>query len=367
MSNDLAADLDGILARTGNAWHELRDSRVFITGGTGFLGCWLLESFLWANDSLGLNARATVLTRNPELFQAKAPHLCSNPAVTLHRGDVRSFDYPSGTFSHVVHAACDASAQLNERDPALMLDTVVTGTRRVLQFAKQSGTQKLLLTSSGVVYGPPPDEMTHVPESYLGGPDVTTSRSAYAEGKRMAELLSCIASSNSGLEVKIARCFAFVGPFMRFDAHFAIGNFIRDGVQQKSIEVKGDGTAVRSYLYAADLMVWLWTILFRGKLCRAYNVGSEEAITIGELAQMVAGLSSPKLPVTIQRQPGASRRRDVYVPLTARAREELGLSHQISLADAIRKTQLWLCSRSGTSTQPPGRDRAHLPGKITRD
>ena len=147
--NPLSADLDRVLLRTRPLWEELRGRRLFVTGGTGFFGCWLLESFAWANQELALGAEMVVLTRNLERFQKKAPHLAARPDIKFHIGDARDFNFPAGPFSHVLHAATDSVTKPGEDDPALMFDTIVTGSRRVLEFAAQSGAKKFLLTSSG--------------------------------------------------------------------------------------------------------------------------------------------------------------------------------------------------------------------------
>jgi len=345
MADPLAADLEHVLAHTRELWEELRGQRLFITGGTGFFGCWLLESFAWANDRLGLGASALVLSRDPGAFARKAPHLAAHPAIQFHVGDVRSFESPAGGFSHIIHAATEASAKLNEEDPLRMLDTIVQGTRRALDFARHCGASRFLLTSSGAVYGRQPPNLTHIPEDYVGGPDPTDPRSAYGEGKRVAEMLCTLYARQHGLQAKIARCFAFVGPYLPLDAHFAIGNFIRDGLQGGPIQVKGDGTPYRSYLYAADLAIWLWTILFRGESCRPYNVGSGEAITIGELAKMVAQDFGPEVGVRVAKEavPGQSPER--YVPSVERAATELRLLPIIPLPEAIRRTSQWHRSR----------------------
>ncbi len=187
--------------------------------------------------------------------------------------------FPQGQFSHVIHAATEASAKLNGDAPLVMFDTIVDGTRRVLQFSLSHSVGRFLFVSSGAVYGNQPSHLTHISESFAGGPDPLDRASAYAEGKRAAELL-CAVTASPSLETTVARCFAFVGPYMQLDAHFAIGNFIADALGGGPVHVKGDGSPFRSYLYASDLAVWLWTMLFKGRSGRAYNVGSEDALSI---------------------------------------------------------------------------------------
>lgn len=340
MANILMNDLKGILEQTAPLWEQLRGRRLFLTGGTGFFGSWLLESFLHINRALGLNASVVVLTRDAAAFRAKLPHLALDSAVSFHTGEIRTFVFPSGQFSHIIHAATPASAVLNADNPLTMLDTIIEGTRRVLEFSASCGARRFLLTSSGAVYGKQPSNLPHIKETWTCTPNTMSPDSAYAEGKRVAELLCAIYARQYGLETMIARCFAFVGPYLPLDAHFAAGNFVRDQLAGGPINVQGDGTTVRSYLYAADLMTWLWTILFRGEPCHPYNVGSDEAISIKDLAHTVADLvPGTRVQVAQEAAPGADA--DRYVPCVNRAKTELNLAQTVSLRDALARTSEW--------------------------
>jgi nucleoside-diphosphate-sugar epimerase len=353
-TNRLADDLDNILERTEPLWQELRGQRILITGATGFFGCWLMESFAWANQRLNLNAHAVGLSRHPGVLTQKAPHLAQDPAISLHAADVRHGDFPQGTFSHVIHAATEASAKLNNEAPLVMFDTIVDGTRRALQFSIASSVTNFLLISSGAVYGTQPPELTHMSESFAGGPDPLDRASAYAEGKRSAEML-CMLAASPRLATTVARCFAFVGPYMQLDAHFAIGNFISDAMSGGPIRVNGDGSPFRSYLYASDLMVWLWTVLFKGQSGRAYNVGSEDALNIATLANEVAAALPQRVGISLAAAPTAGDPVHRYVPCTARARGELGLRAEVPLREAICRTHAWFAGNTFSgkvSSQP---------------
>jgi nucleoside-diphosphate-sugar epimerase len=343
-------DLTLILAKTRDLWHEMREQQIFITGGTGFFGCWLVESFAYINRMERLGAHATILTRDQAEFARNCPHLAADPAITLLAGDVRSFTFPDGQFKYVIHAATESgakqvasSAKQIAESPLEMLATILQGTERTLKFAASHGTRKFLFTSSGAVYGR--QRVSHVAEDDRGGPDPVDPSSAYAEGKRAAELMCSLYAQHTEVECKIARCFAFVGPHLPLDAHFAIGNFIRDTMRGGPIEIRGDGSPKRSYLYAADLAIWLWTLLFQGPSMQAFNVGSEDAISIRDLAQAVVAELDPRVKVNVAKDPTEGAEVQQYVPSTLRAREQLGLAQHVELSDAIRRTAAWYRSK----------------------
>jgi nucleoside-diphosphate-sugar epimerase len=345
-------DLEHVLAHTRGLWEGLRGGRLFITGGTGFFGMWLVESFLWANERLALDAQAVVLSRDPRAFCRKMPHLAAQPALTFHQGDVCAFDFPPGRFSHVIHAATVTSAELEE-NPLSMFDVWFSGTRRTLEFARHCGACRFLFPSSGAVYGRQPPELSHMGEDYPAAPDTMDPGTVLGQAKRLAEHLCVLYAKQYGLEVKVARCFAFVGPYLSRESHFAVSSFLGDGMRGGPIRIRGDGTPYRSYLYAADLAVWLWTILIRGAAGRAYNVGSEEALTIAELAAAVAAALEPHPAVQIARQSTPDRPAERYVPSTRRAAAELDLRQHFGLAESIARTVEWTCLQKQRGPKPP--------------
>jgi nucleoside-diphosphate-sugar epimerase len=331
-------DLDHVLEHTQGLWHELRGGRLLVTGGTGFFGRWMLESFLRANDELSLGAEAIVLTRDPRGFADAAPHVAGHAAIALQAGDVKSFDCPPPDCTHVLHMATETGPTASA---TASFQTAVEGTKRVLDFAARRGVRKLLLTSSGAVYGPQPPDCEHLSEEYVGAPRPEDVSAGYAHGKRAAEFLCATVAAQTELQAKIARCFAFVGPLLPLDASYAIGNFIRDALYRDRIEVTGDGTPRRSYLYAADLAVWLWTVLFRGESGRPYNVGSEADLSISELARLVAEVLRRDIPVHIAEPAATGALPARYVPATARAARELDLHQRVDIDDAVRRTAQW--------------------------
>ncbi len=341
MQYSLSQDLDHILTHTEELWVSSRGERFFLTGGTGFVGSWLVESLLWANKRLNLKISATLLTRDRERFCARHPHLAGDPALNLYRGDCTAFDYPAGSFPFIVHAASGRYAASTQEQPASAFSTDVAAIEHMLEFAHLRQTKRFLFTSSGAVYGKQPPQLTHVPEDYVGAPLPTDSDAAYAHAKRTAEFLCCCYSRSYRFDVMIARLFAFTGPYLPLDENFAVGNFIADVLAGGPVRITGNGKPYRAYLYAADLAIWLWTILFRGKPAFPYNVGSPDELTIAELARVVVAHSVPGTEIHIAGKPKPGAPSERYVPSITQAAEDLGLKVWIPLEEGIRRMWLW--------------------------
>ena len=297
--------------------------RLFITGGTGFFGKSMLDYRMRHPEWPWAQAEWVILSRDPERFAASFPRLANQPGISFVAGDVRDFAFPEGQFDAIIHAATSAVTTLSDAE---MTSVILDGARHVADFAKAAGCGKILFTSSGAVYGPrivPADE-----------DDVCAPATAYGKGKLAAEKLL----ADAGLDVKIARCFAFTGPHLNRGIHFAIGNFIQNCLDGKPIVINGDGTPLRSYLYADDLVEWLFAILERGESGRPYNVGSDRAVSIRELAEIVRYVLGSDSEIVVKGIADLSAKPSVYVPDINRAKTELGLSVTVQLEEAIRRT-----------------------------
>ena len=297
--------------------------KIFLTGGTGFFGKSILDMLL---TGFKKDTEFVILSRDPKKFLSAFPEYTFLKNVRFVSGDVRDFIFPEEDFDGIIHAATPAVTTL---PPGEMRSIIIDGTKHVLDFARPCGAKRLLFTSSGAVYGPQKPEVLNVPESYPCFP-----ATEYGIAKLEAEQM-CL---SSGISTGIARCFAFVGPRLNLDIHFAIGNFIRNGLDGKEIIIQGDGTPLRSYLYADDLIEWLFAIYDCPKDGAIFNVGSPEGLSISELAHLVAAHFVPPPQVQILKTPVPGKLPVPYVPDVSRIRTELGVYMKNDLNSSIART-----------------------------
>jgi nucleoside-diphosphate-sugar epimerase len=325
----------------------LRGRRLLLTGGTGFIGTWLLEHLAYLNERWAEPCRVYIPTRHPEAFAARAPHLWRRAEFTFIAGDVQAFPLPEAPCDHIIHAAGSASPHLKARQPVEVGETIVAGTRRLLEVAHEWRVRRMLFLSSGAVYGVQPPELERIPEQFAGGPDLSVPSSTYAEGKRYAESLCVAYQASHDVPVCIVRPFTFAAPYLDLDAGFALSDFLRDALRGQPLRILGDGTTIRSYAGATDMLRMLWAVLLRGQPGRAYNVGSDTPISVRELAHYVVGALGQPLEIQVAQQPAPGRLPARYLPDLARLRQEIGVRPESDVADLVRETLAWTQAHAG--------------------
>jgi nucleoside-diphosphate-sugar epimerase len=324
-----------VLLKTKQLWEGAfsKGETIFITGATGFLGKCLLESFVYINETLQLGSKIIVLSRDITTFLSQYPQF-NNTSIEFLEGKLTTFEYIQQPIDYIIHAA-------NEDNEEGDVDSrpIIIGTKRLLDFAREKKVKALLYTSSGAVYGVKPI-WQHIKEDQYDNNDSLQQLGNYAVNKKRIENLCNDFYVNHGVPSKIARCFAFVGAYLPLNSHYAIGNFIKNYLDETSIVIKGDGQVHRSYLYTADLCIWLWTILFKGEPNRPYNVGSDKYFTLQEIAEKIARLKEPTISIDILNE-NISSKESWYIPSIQRAKDELSLDIYTPIDLAIKKTILF--------------------------
>lgn len=334
----LAADLEQVLALAASDLESLRGRHVFLTGCTAFFGKWLLETLLWANQRLDLELRLTALTRDPDKFLRSMPHLAERPGLRLLQGDILDFALQGvEPFDYIIHGANiphDGTASW----PARHMTAATQGTDRLFNLAARQNCQGVLLLSSGAVYGVQSPQSPPFDESGLASS--MAEPCVYGNTKRFVELYAQALGRQAGVRVTSARCFAFMGAHMPLAPTNVLGSFLCNLLRGEDITIRSDGKAVRSYLYGTDLVVWLLALLLRGG-ASAYNVGSCNAVTLAELAALVAECGDGAVNVHILGQPAGGNAPAAYVPETSRIKAELGVEETVSLKEGLRRVLLW--------------------------
>jgi nucleoside-diphosphate-sugar epimerase len=336
-------DLDHIATRIGVEKARLKGARLLITGGTGFFGIWLLEGLLYAIEQGHLDLSISVVSRDPARFlEGAGRHLSDRKGITWIKGSLLDFDTGAGPFSHILHAASESNPDGRPDWSLRHMTAAISGMQRLIDMAASQRSEGLLITTSGAVYN---SGERLADRRFVEGPgslgDFSSEKHVYGQSKRMMETMLSVTAQQVGYRALIARCFAFVGPYLALESNYAIGNFMRDALAGKPIVVSGDGTPLRSYLYAADLVIWLMAILARGQSGRPYNVGGEKAYSIGELAHLVNRCAGGHSDVIIRQAPVPGAEPSAYLPDIGRARADLGLEPFVGLEDAVSRTLAW--------------------------
>lgn len=283
----------------------------------------------WNIDSI------TILSRNAERLKIEAPDLIYKNVELFSLDISKITDLPKSDY--VIHAAASSDARIYINSGQEERKKIHLATLNYVNILKNTNKNiKTLYVSSGAVYGIQPKSIKNIDESYQGLQleNILEEKRDYTLAKRDAEEL-IVKLGEASKPVSIARCFAFVGKYLPRDQHFAIGNFIEDGLKGRAIELKANHLVYRSYMYADDLVEWLMEILFAASYeCPIFNVGSDLAVSLQDLAEKVALIFG----VNVNKRDIFNDHIDMYVPSTVKALNLLGLSCKFNLDQAISET-----------------------------
>jgi len=335
------SDAEAVLAGRTQKLEPLRGQHIFVSGGTGFLGSWLLELAAVLNEQHSFGLQLTVLSRNARAFGARWPHLSAHKWLDLQDGDIRYLTELPRDVRYIVHAAALTDRHMFASQPSAVAETNTLGTLRILRAANLlENLNKFVLLSSSLAYGQVPWETKAVREDFAGPLRCNDVNGVYAESKRFSEMIAQCLISESKLPVVTLRPFAFVGPYQSLELPWAVTDFIRDSFAGGPIRIMGDGTTVRSLMYASDFAYGVLAALAGGRARETYNIGSPEGIDLNTLAGLITHYFSP-VPEIRTRVGQSEHQRNRLVPSIERAAAEIDLKVTVPLHDALRRTILW--------------------------
>ena len=287
-----ADDLAWVVEEMEGRADSLGDCRFLVTGASGFVGRWIVASLIEIRRQLRIPTMTVqVLIRRPASAKARLGSALWTQLdpVFADINDPWSIPCPA---SHIIHGATPSSVRSGSSDSRRVLLTSVLGTSNLIQaVGSRSNPPRVLHLSSGAVYGAQPHGVDRISEEWLGGPSPFLPTTPYAEGKRAAEALLEDAGRDGVLVPIQARLFAFLGPGLPTSEGFAIGNFMGQAASGETVNVRGDGSTVRSYLDAKEMALWLILLSLNGQTGTPYNVGSPNGRPLRYWAELCASLA----------------------------------------------------------------------------
>ncbi|MDP3399241.1 MAG: NAD-dependent epimerase/dehydratase family protein [Bacteroidales bacterium] len=318
---------------------ELKNQKLLIVGGTGFIGSWIAELIAYLNDNYQFNTSLVILARNIDSFKEGKNHLASRKDFQYISQDIRNINELPRDISYIIHAAASPDNRNHVSNPLETISTITKGTDNLIDSAfKLPYLKKFQYLSSGQVYGKSKSRNGLITESDFGPLDCNKVTAIYPEAKRLAEATCCAYSSQYKLPIVIARPFSFIGPYQSLSKPWAINNFINDALNNTTIRIIGNGEPIRSYMYPADLAVWLLKILISGKINTAYNVGSPYGISLKDVSKIIMNIAQSNATIDIRFNNSDMSR---YVPDTTLCEKDLGLQINYNIEDTIRRSIAW--------------------------
>ena len=337
------ADLDVVAKYFRENKINLENASFLISGMTGFVGSWLVDSLVHINKEFGLKIAITGITRNASKIDTWTNLAPGN--VKIIESDIRTLNKVEGTFTHVVHTATPTTSATRAGDLVNVFESSVIGARNLLEIAKKQTVPPIFLhTSSGAVYKKSPSHLTNIPLTWprldLEASDSVDSE--YARAKIETEKLIETATSEGTVKGINARLFSFMGPRVPLQEHYSIGNFMHSGMYEDEINLSVNPATVRSYEYAADMASALIYVLGLGQP-GTFHIGSDKGHELLHWAELVGKVFSKpvkNLSADLAKKPSTIP----YIP-EHDERIPRGLGESILIEEQVANWRDWLLEK----------------------
>lgn len=346
MHKIIEEDIKNIIKRLGKQVDSLSGKNVLITGASGLIGSYLVETLAFLNSEKIISSPCKVigLQKNKIKRSSRLDYLLDHPDIQFVSHNA-AFPFPSPfNIDYIIHAAGMSAPAFFLEDPLGTIDVNINGIRWILEYVKNNKSESILYMSSGEIYGNPTAENIPTPETYNGNVSTFDSRSCYTSSKRLAETLCHIYFEKYGVPVKIARPFIVYGPGLTTADRRVMADFIRSGLEGKPIEMLNEGLDTRSYCYIADATVAFLQLLLSSENGQVFNVASDlEEVSIHDLAELVHKICNIKEGVKVKKQnakfiEGAPNR---VMPDISKLKRTFRYKPEVGIEEGLRRTIEW--------------------------
>ena len=290
MRNRIVADDLKEIVQEDIPWEAFRNATVMVTGANGILPSYMVDTLLYLNESKDYNIHIIGVVRNREKAKRRFE---ANDKLDFIVQDVCQPIYHEGNIDYIIHAAGQASPKFYGKDPVGTIEGHILGTDNCLRLAAEKHIKGMLYFSSCDAYGTE-YEVEVIDENYVGKIDSLGERSCYPIGKIAGESLCAAYKKQFDVPVKIMRIAHTHGPMMPLDDGRVFADFVSNILRNEDIALNSDGSAERPMLYLSDAVRAYFRILLLGTAGEAYNVVSEEQISILNLARTLVELYPEK-------------------------------------------------------------------------
>lgn len=340
----IKSDVQEAVSHELNKLEKLKNKSIYISGASGFVGKWILETINYLNDHHQFNIKVHASSRTIQEQALKFPHIFKQKNIHSYSLDIKNLMEIPSECTYVLHLAASPDNREHVSDPIRIMNDITLGGYKLLEATTRlDELQNVVMFSSGQVYGKQPHDHQHISEDQFFPFNPATSSASYGEAKRLLETMSISYKSFFKIPLTILRPFAFIGPYQSLTRPWAINNFMRDCTLSQPIRILGDQSTMRSYMYPSEMSLWTLVALANPQTSQSmFNLGSSDAFDLKSIAEIVERTFAKNNGIIQAPQNSQiDLEKSKFIPAIAKIEHTFQLKLKIGTQKAIEKSIQW--------------------------